>query len=698
MQARNRLTYLCNSLLQRSLGENIRKLRALAIENRWTEQIRMLDKLSEDYNLMCRYYIDGYKDPMRESLYDGLTERLWFIANKMLAEATAQECASFKSAQKKADDVYPIEYGSISSKLQELEQQISLASLDADSKNALRIAYSHQYSYYDKLFSTIYTSGSLTEHEADSLTEAVVSPLASRTDGQIIVSALMLAQQEIFDIQKFRCLCDIVRMSSNIHVHTRALLAVLLTLPQDDNILRFYDDTIRTSLSLLFATPGIEDEVIELQLLVLQATQTSQASREINEIIMPFLTRTSMNNLMKDDSQTDIDDILHPEKEEEEQDKAEEYMERMHSMHDEGIDIFYGGMKGAKKYSFFYSLLNWFMPFYMEHPQLDFNIPLEGDYIGNITRDGAFFCDNDLYSFLITLKQSFSMLPQQLKELMEHGEMRPELGVRNVDDTCLRRRTLQDLYRFYNLSPHKEDFHNPFRTTTDYLFIQHNILSQFIDFRPYALAIARQMYRCKLHREVFIMERFLNFEKPSHIRLIMHNYAAVGYYEEAIKCADDLLEKKPNDTKTEESLVEYIIKWQKEYEEKDAEILSRALNISYRYLFEDETNATWALRVAECQLLQSEYEKALRTLQTIDDSALTDRMHILLMFFDVMNGNSSRALERIKRVSTKNNSLWNMIEEEVAFMPRILDRYADVEILIDLAASDVLPYTSENVQ
>ena len=118
-----------------------------------------------------------------------------------------------------------------------------------------------------------------------------------------------------------------------------------------------------------------------------------------------------------------------------------------------------------KTYSFYYDTMNWFMPFYPEHPDLGTAADLwdRSRFVRELLKSGP-FCDSDKYSFMLAFNQVLQRLTPNLREMFENGESYiDKFGVEGRDSGLyLRRMYLQNLYRFFRLCPQRKDFRNIF--------------------------------------------------------------------------------------------------------------------------------------------------------------------------------------------------------------------------------------------
>ena len=145
----------------------------------------------------------------------------------------------------------------------------------------------------------------------------------------------------------------------------------------------------------------------------------------------------------------------------------ERSIRKMMDMRRQGADIYFGGFSQMKRFSFFYTLSNWFVPFSPDHPQLR-HLPAEllgSAFMAHLFQSGP-FCDSDKYSFALGLSTVFANLPANIREMLLSGEATMEIAGDGETDlqspAYVRRMYLQDLYRFFRLSDFRTSFADPF--------------------------------------------------------------------------------------------------------------------------------------------------------------------------------------------------------------------------------------------
>ena len=95
----------------------------------------------------------------------------------------------------------------------------------------------------------------------------------------------------------------------------------------------------------------------------------------------------------------------------------------MAEMQRNGSDIYFGGFKQMKRYPFFYTLSNWFCPFYQEHPGLsNTTSKLKNSKFLDILQKNGPFCDSDKFSFALALATVVDKIPENMRSALNEKE------------------------------------------------------------------------------------------------------------------------------------------------------------------------------------------------------------------------------------------------------------------------------------
>lgn len=428
-----------------------------------------LEKVRSDYELMCDFLLRNYPDQQRAQLFDRLKRLAYGIIqdlrlNRWVGQPNMRHLRPTLQAHSLDPDDLRLQ-------LEAFVQEATLLSLDApDIRQAKKQnLYERHQHLLERNFVLIALSPQWSASTAKSMTNLLLSPTIDSNDALLFVSAIMLGANAIADPQKVLTMLHIYGSAQDVRLRQRALVGWMFALrhfplKEFPEISQCIDD--------LLSDPQAQVDVREMITQVVLCLNTDADNRKLQEDIMPNLINNSHFEItklgIKEKEDNEMEDILHPEADEEAAQHMEDSLRKMIDMRNKGADIYFGGFSHMKRFSFFYTLCNWFMPFSLDHPQLN-GISEEMKSAGILRKlvDEGPFCESDKYSFALGLSRVFTNLPPEVQNLIKSGEgveiMPPDMDMNS--DLYVRRMYLQDLYRFYRLSPDKDSFGNPFETS-----------------------------------------------------------------------------------------------------------------------------------------------------------------------------------------------------------------------------------------
>ena len=171
-------------------------------------------------------------------------------------------------------------------------------------------------------------------------------------------------------------------------------------------------------------------------------------------------------------------------------------------MQTQASDIYLGGVSQMKRFPFFRDAINWFVPFYMEHPGVaEVTDRLASNRFLKLMMNSGPFCNSDKYSFLLAFSQVMERMPKNVIEMLERGEATIEdvMSKETMTPAFIRRTYLQDLYRFYRLYSNRGQFRNPFSMRFS-LFFGNTIFSR-TRLAPYFGEIVSSLMKLKRIQE-----------------------------------------------------------------------------------------------------------------------------------------------------------------------------------------------------
>lgn len=420
-----------------NIVDTLRKLTDSAKESGDFGLVNRCESLSQEYRYMLEFIASGGKDDNRGRFLDSFRTRV----NELRCDID----------RRKAFMAIPA-HESVFAQIKDVDTSAS-ALIDSLKDNTLSPSEHHD--ALSRAFSAILFSYGWNQREQRMWMACLIAPDTNSIDAQTLMSAIMLSCRIQFCMEKFRTMAYVYLTTDDEALRQRSLVGWCSCLENLD------DDTLASE---LFESENTRREVLKLVMQMVASTAADEDGKKIQREIMPELLKHQMKSgILSDDiiksSEETLSDILNPGREEQEMEDVEKSIGKMTDMMKNGSDIFFGEFSKMKRYPFFYKPVNWFMPFTYDHPHLaEARKKLDGvKSLDHIYRNGP-FCDSDKYSFTFGLSSVISSLPDKIREMLSTGEVGP-LGTlpqgseREITPDYLRRMYVQDLYRFYNLSP-----------------------------------------------------------------------------------------------------------------------------------------------------------------------------------------------------------------------------------------------------
>ena len=447
-------------LINKNLGGALEAIGTLLSHQAYASLHERITDIQEDYHRMLNYMRQGYPDPSRNHLYLSLLRKLDRITNdaaliqRMQRPLQKYDVAAAQSLSRSA----------ITHKLEDDVSELALIGLGMGTRESDEIHASH-HQFMATLFEQLSHASQWHHDDQEFYENLLLSPTTDNADCALMVSAISLSSITYFDIRKYITLAHVYQQTTDERVKQRALVGWALTTTRTHDL---YPEVSETMEQMM----GNEDTAKQLLELQMQMFFCMSAERDTDEI-----TREIMPNLMKNkgfditrhgivEKEDDpMQDILDPDAAEHSMEELERSFQRMTEMQRSGSDIYFGGFRQMKRFPFFYTLCNWFCPFYPEHPGIvQTRKKLAGNrFLDTLMTNGP-FCDSDKYSFAIALNSVIDKLPEGMKTALNDGvafgPMASDEDMSTRDN--IRLMYLQDLYRFFRLCDRRNEFYNPF--------------------------------------------------------------------------------------------------------------------------------------------------------------------------------------------------------------------------------------------
>ncbi len=584
-----------------------------------------LSSLRDDYALMANYWRRGMKDDHMDSVYTNLLRRMYSLsADVSLAHALSKDvfAGSVHSRSHRAIDADSLAE-TLQSRLESFVSDAAMLGLEPEHtrKDKLNDLYVRHQKYIADVFDYIWTSGQWPDSLRHAVTNTILSPTVDTTDQQLLVSAVMLGSLNTFDINKIRLLTEAYRGSVDAAVRQRALVGFVFAVGHDGCGLF---PEVRDLLGELLLDPQSQADLRGLQIQLLYCVNAEHDTQTIQRDIMPGLLRHNNLNItpqgLDENDEDSLREILDPEASEREMEEVEQSFRRMADMQKAGADIYFGGFSQMKRFPFFSHTSNWFVPFYWEHPDVSrvCGGTGYGDFMHKLL-DTVPFCDSDKYSFVFAFHMVADRMPANVREALGSGSFAgaETIAADRDNPAYIRRRYLQDIYRFFRLFPSRSFFFNPFdgiaADKPSYVFFANKLFSD------------TELSHCFTEMAAVMVKRGLYEEASAVLSNCGDGFKDYKYYmlcgnlllrgkanvaePSAKECFARALKLRPDDVKAQAGYARALF-YEGAYAEA-AEVYSRLVGIA-------PDNRTYSLGYCVCLTNAGRYDEALALLYKLD--------------------------------------------------------------------------------
>ncbi len=424
-----------------------------------------LKSIGANLDTMVHYMENGVDDEMRPKLYARMLETAKRAVRNIRTQYRMKSVDFYKDAAKHVNPSFSISPGAVRMELEDYVSDIAMLQLESEEAASVRrkqIVSAH-YSYLQSLFCHITISAIWTDEEARLMEETLLSPTVDSNDVQLLISAIMIAVMNNFDINKFRTLVHVYDKTSDMRVRQKALVAWLFSMTESTDVLKQ-----KAEIEAVCSNPQTIIDIVDTQKQVFLCMNAEKDDDYIRKDIFPTLmeSKIDMNRLGLNGSgdASSLSDILDPMAEDRAAKMAEDSVKRLLDMQKSGADIYFGGFSKMKRFSFFYTLSNWFFPFSFDHPGIA--QAMQQEESRNMVKglfSGMPFCDSDKYSFTLAIGGVLASLPKEVTEMAKNGMAGNGDAARfTTDPMYMRLLCLQDLYRFFKLYQWHNQIYNPF--------------------------------------------------------------------------------------------------------------------------------------------------------------------------------------------------------------------------------------------
>ena len=681
-------------LSNRHFGEALAKISNACHRLNLTDLRERAETLQRDYNYMLSYYAQGSSDPAREQMFDHLYNDSWTLLDLWCDRAEQLSSSFYYYSEKRMLQQRGLTLPSI------VDDFIALCAKDTQeySPQALNQYWEEIDARAETLWLAIWTDFPTNREHRSAIHRLLLEPSVPLAYRASFLSAMTVGLLSYFDAEKTEDLFTFTIEGLPHDLTQRAWIGYFLVilkhnyridhLPRLQSQIQFIIDEHKRR------KPG-EDNLLLLQMLILQACATRDVERKLNDEIMPdiFNEIKGLSDKMKDKDSGDTPiRIIEVDEDGEGLSINPEWQnsklgKRFHDyaqLQSNGVDTRYSAFRSLSRMNFFRNLCHWFVTFDTELPwfrAVKSRLP-ELLKLQNMMRLSQKLCNTEANATTLFISETL------MKSQKENGKTFPPRKLLDrfselfptdrqefsMDETALT--YTHDLYRFFTLAPHCEEWENPF-DNREYLFFASSAwLAPLISRKNEAQDIAEYLFNHERWKEaVYAIQKWLDFE-VSEEALQKLAYAAYQKEVDDPTLAREALIVCNHLYPDKKWTVNYLISFYlKEEEYNTAEImLQHAVE-----LWPDDRKLL--LKQAECFIAQHRWKDAFGPLFKIDlrEEGLS-RVNRLLARCYMMTKHNAKAEQYISSVLNKKPVrkdwlLGGHIALQAGNIPKAIERY-----------------------
>ena len=447
-----------------TLSTDIDELQEWGLRTRFTQ-------MKSAYDYLLEYMRGGTPDPGRESMHNTLMGECYMLNDQIALTRKAENRATYTKTT--SIEELPL----LHTRLRETCANIKITNMlpQSECEKVKKELVEEYEAVIDKIFFAITHSIAWNKSNAEHILAIIDDEEIATSDKAIITSAITLSLINCFEPAKALALVKIAIKEESTTIATRAITGCIIGILLHDERIAYYPEVV-AAIEALHTNPHIAKQIATIQIQLLRCRETQKIDRKMREEIIPAMMKNPhIGDKMGIDIMREIeqDDDKNPEwKEWVDKDEIKEKLEEMTQWQFEGADVYMSTFSQLKNYPFFKQTRNWFRPFDINDLDMfDIN-PTEGGIKKTLLWaicSSRFFCNSDKFSFLFTVKQlpenQRGMLMQQLGGDEEMKEQMPDTIAKSETEKRSEiesNQYIQDLYRFFKLSPMRREYIDPF--------------------------------------------------------------------------------------------------------------------------------------------------------------------------------------------------------------------------------------------
>ncbi len=511
------------SLNQRRIKDAFTVLANLAKNHHDGFLIDELYNLEFTYKSMLKYTFDGVSDPEQQKVYNNILKSCYNLSDDIFSAINTSQSNSLFYETRRL-----ISKGS-QGNLQKILEEFYSEQIQQKIINEAKIKTDYSPEITSGLFNYLWVCSKLTNEEQIKIQTLINNDNIHYSIRCILISAITISLLQEFNEDKLFILFNTLTNEDQT-IAQRALTGLLLILFKYDNRLFLYPEII-ARLNLLQENNKINRNILTIIIQLIRTRETEKISSKLNDEILPEVVKMQPNLRNKLDLENLLGDKFmegeNPEWEDFFKDSPElmNKLEELTELQMEGADVFLSTFKMLKHFSFFNTIQNWLMPFYLDNPELkealeQDNLLFSDTNVQKSLANSGFLCNSDKYSLFLSIphmpqfqKEMMGNMFKQQLEQMDEIENSEKLITPEKKESIISNRYIQDLYRFYKIHPQHLQFEDIFNWKMDF------------------------------HNKTFFKQTISNDE---NIRQISEFFFKKGYFPEASEAFEISLQKQQN--------------------------------------------------------------------------------------------------------------------------------------------------------
>ena len=634
----NKQQLIYQRLSEKKLKDALDSLGEMVKETHKSELIDTHYNIEVTYKSLLRFTVEGFTDTGRQEIYNHMISDIFILTDNVFAELMIHDGKGY---------YYETFRKILSSGTTFNEVYYRYFGILEDSENLESESVSYDLFEYLLIWEPIWS-------KENDLNELFYSSKVLWYQQCVFTSAMTIQLLHKFNEKGLGFLFSLTEHPS-LQVQQRALVGLLLVLYKYDSRLQYYPEIMKYLIALR-ESKAMPDILKTIIVQFLRTGDTESLVKKMQDEIIPQMAKIHPNLR----NRLDLDNILgdsfkegkNPDWEDIFSDSPElmNKLEEFSKLQMEGADLFMSTFRMLKHFTFFARTDHWFLPFFYPNPIVDDILKNESEAFKNKKfteglSDSAIMCNSDKYSFILSIPQ----MPDDQKDLMGQMFLAELDTIREVEESdklietnkqalAISNRYIQDLYRFFKISPSKNSFVDPFSWSFDFhnkwfidiLFTEDDLLNQVGEYlfekdRYREAAEVFDKLACRsgsnpsmqiLQKQAYCQQQLQNYEEALKIylqadlynhsqvwnlkkialcyRYLKNQEKAVDYYKEAERL-------QPDNQHTQVSIGHCLLEM-KDYAE--------ALKYYFKVEYLDPKNEKVWRPIAWCSLVLGKFEQA----------------------------------------------------------------------------------------